>query len=134
MAVKIEKGTALGTLSIMPLIDVVFLLLIFFLVASRFAEEERSIAVNLPDASEAQPLITRPKETIVNIKKNGDYLVNGSTVSAPRLDEILRQAAVDNPGRAVNIRSDENVPVKHLFYAINLCLKYRLPHSEVVRK
>jgi len=134
MAVNIEKGTTLETLSLTPLIDIVFLLLIFFLVATHFADEERSITMNLPDASEAQPLITRPKETIINIKKTGDYIVNGTTVTAPRLNEILRQAATDNPGRAVNIRADENVPVKHLFYAINLCLKYRLPHSEVVRK
>jgi len=134
MAVKIEKGTALGTLSLLPLIDVVFLLLIFFLVTSQFAEEERSITMNLPDASEAQPLITQPKETIVNIKTDGTYIVRGSTVTGARLDEILRQAAADNPGRAVNIRADEDVSVKHLFYAINLCLKYRLPHSEVVRK
>ena len=134
MAVKIDKGTALGTLSLLPLIDIVFLLLIFFLVATHFADEERSITMNLPDASEAQPLITRPKETIVNIKTDGTYIVHGSAVTGARLDEILRQAAADNPGRAVNIRADENVSVKHLFYAINLCLKYRLPHSEVVRK
>ena len=44
MAVKIKKGAALGALSITPLIDVVFLLLIFFLVATRFEEAERELS------------------------------------------------------------------------------------------
>ena len=51
MAVKIKKGTALGALSLTPLIDIVFLLLIFFLVATRFAEEDRERDVELPSAS-----------------------------------------------------------------------------------
>ena len=53
MAVKIDKGSALDSLSLTPLIDIVFLLLIFFLVATKFAEEERELAVMLPEASEA---------------------------------------------------------------------------------
>ena len=56
MAVRIDKGSALDSLSLTPLIDIVFLLLIFFLVATKFAEEERELAVMLPEASEAQPL------------------------------------------------------------------------------
>ena len=48
MTVKIRKSTVLQSLSMTPLIDVVFLLLIFFLVATRFAEEERSMEMKLP--------------------------------------------------------------------------------------
>ena len=43
MAVNINKGQALGALSLTPLIDVVFLLLIFFLVATKFAEEDKEM-------------------------------------------------------------------------------------------
>ena len=53
MAVKIKQGRALAALSMTPLIDVVFLLLIFFLVATRFEQEDRELDVVLPSASEA---------------------------------------------------------------------------------
>ena len=56
MAIKFDKSTAIGTLSLTPLIDIVFLLLIFFLVATEFAKEEREMKVVLPAASEAKPL------------------------------------------------------------------------------
>ncbi len=62
MTVKIDKGMALSSLSLTPLIDVVFLLLIFFLVATRFEQEEREIDLALAQASNAQPLITKPNK------------------------------------------------------------------------
>ena len=52
MAVRIRKSSVLQSLSLTPLIDVVFLLLVFFLVATRFAEEDRQLDVKLPTASE----------------------------------------------------------------------------------
>ena len=54
MTVKIKKSTALGALNITPLIDIVFLLLIFFLVTSRFEAEEQALAIDPPQASEAR--------------------------------------------------------------------------------
>ena len=59
MAVKIQKGNALASLSITPLIDVVFLLIIFFLVASHFTNQENAVEVDLPKADEAKEEIRR---------------------------------------------------------------------------
>ena len=74
MAVQLDKGTSLFSLSLTPLVDVVFLLLIFFLVATEFArEEERQMDLLLPEASEAQPLTTRPREMFVNVDDEGRY-------------------------------------------------------------
>jgi biopolymer transport protein ExbD len=134
MSVKINKGSALDMLNLTPLIDMVFLLLIFFLVASEFSEEERALLVNLPDASEAQPLILSPKDTVVSIRADGSYFVNGATVSGSRLDELLTQVAADNPGSTVNVRSDEEAPSKHLFFVLNTCKKHRLNHTAVTKK
>ena len=55
MSVKLNRTSAVGSLSITPLIDVVFLLLIFFLVSSRFAEEERELDLNLPASQKHCP-------------------------------------------------------------------------------
>ncbi len=55
MAVVIKKSSALNKLNLTPMIDVVFQLLIFFLVAAKFEEEERNMPLPLPQASEAMP-------------------------------------------------------------------------------
>ena len=107
MAVKLEKGSALSSLSLTPLIDIVFLLLIFFLVATRFAEEEREMKVTLPSASEAKPLSAQPKEIFVNVTKDGTYIVHRKVVNADALENILQQASANNPGQSAIIRADE---------------------------
>ena len=124
MAVNIDKGSALDGLSLTPLIDVVFLLLIFFLVATRFAEEDYAMRMPLPEASEARPLTSTPDQTCINIDATGRYFIGGKVFALADLDQLLRQAWVNNPGRAsVRIRADERCQSKWLVGAANACLK-----------
>ena len=127
MVVNIDKGQALGNIRLMPLIDVVFLLLIFFLVATRFAEEERELDVLLPDASEAQPLTSKPGELFINIDQQGRYYVTGKTLALDELHRTLRTAAVNNPGRvSVIIRADKRVVWSYVVAAMNACNKAKI--------
>jgi biopolymer transport protein ExbD len=127
MAVTIDTGKALSTLSLTPLIDIVFLLLIFFLVATRFAEEEREMDVLLPDASEARPLISKPGELFINVDQQGRYFVTGKILTVPELDRVLRAAAVNNPGRvSVIIRADKRVVWNYVVAAMNACNKAKI--------
>ena len=122
MAVDIKKGSALAALNITPLIDVVFLLLIFFLVATRFAEEDREMDVQLPTASEAMPLTVEPHEIFVNIDHNGQIYVDQRAVDIPELQAILQRAIVDNPvGQSVVIRADKRVEFQHPVSVMNIC-------------
>jgi len=122
MAVKINKGTSLDVLSMTSLIDVVFLLLIFFLVATRFAQEDRELEVQLPAASEAKPLIASPKEVFVNIDKDGGYYVEGKTLGADEVEHVLRRAAANNPlNQTVIIRADKRVQFEFVVTVMNLC-------------
>jgi biopolymer transport protein ExbD len=122
MAVKIKKGSALGALSLTPLIDVVFLLLVFFLVATRFAQEDRELEVELPTASEARPLTEEPKELFVNIDKDGNYFVSGQRLAASEVEVALRQAVADNPvNQSVVIRADKRVPFDFVVTVMDLC-------------
>ena len=135
MAVRIDKGTALSNLSLTPLIDIVFLLLIFFLVATRFAEEEREMDVQLPDASEAKPLTSEPRELFVNIDERGRYYVTGKMVTLPELDPILKAAWVNNPGRAsVVIRADKRVAWQYVVGAMNACNKAKIRDYRVTTR
>jgi biopolymer transport protein ExbD len=123
MAVSIKKGRS-GTLDFTPMIDMVFNLLIFFLVATKFEEEERSMDVNLPTASAAVPLTVRPKELTVNIDKDGRYFIARREVTARQLEESLREASAANPGRqTVYIRADKHCPWQFVVTAMDLCNK-----------
>jgi biopolymer transport protein ExbD len=129
MAVKINKGQALGSISvsIMPLLDVIFLLLIFFLVATRFAEAEREMDVLLPDASEARALTSKPGELFINIDRQGRYYVTGKLLTLDELQPVLRAAYVNNPGRvSAIIRADERCAYGHVIAAKNACLKEKI--------
>ena len=82
-------------LDITPLIDIVFLLLIFFMVMTRFDEEDYKLDVVLPTASEAQPLIAQPRELFINIDEQGNFFVRAQPYDIKQLEELL----VQNGGR-----------------------------------
>ncbi|MGQ9504756.1 MAG: ExbD/TolR family protein [Thermogutta sp.] len=119
-----NKSRALESLTMTPLIDVVFNLLIFFLIASKFAEEERELPVKLPEASEAQPLMSKPKELFINIDQDGRYYVGGKTLTLSQLETVLVEAWSANPSRTtVIVRADENCRLQPVVSAINACKK-----------
>ena len=112
-------------MSLTPLIDVVFLLLIFFLVATRFAEADRELDVQLPTASEAQPMTVKPKVLFVNIDPEGRYFVGKKVLQAAEVEEVIERAAINNPlHQSVRVRADRRVPIEHVVVVINACKKY----------
>jgi biopolymer transport protein ExbD len=124
MAVNIKKSSALNKLNLTPMIDVVFQLLIFFLVATRFEEEERELDLLLPQADEAMARIAKPKELFVNLDQSGKIILNGRQVSQDALLAQLRQAQTNNPGRqTVIVRGDERCDLKHVVAVMNLCAR-----------
>ena len=124
MAVKINKGKAFESINLTSVMDLVFLLLIFFLVASRFAQEDRELDVVLPSASEARPLTVAPKEMFVNVDKDGKYFVDGRIVGVEDLEAILRQAVANNPAsQSVIIRADKRVVFDFVVGVMNACNK-----------
>lgn len=123
MAVK-AKQQALGSLSVTPLIDVVFLLLIFFLVATRFADEEREIEIELPTASQALPLTAEPRELFINIDDQGQYFVDGEVRHLEAVEQLLTRAVANNPmTQTVIIRADRHADWEHVLAAFDLCKK-----------
>jgi biopolymer transport protein ExbD len=135
MSVEINKGQALGTLNITPMIDIVFLLLIFFLVASKFAEEDAELEVELPDASAAMPMTQQPLEVEINIARDGSFYIDGNTYDADGLRQVLRQAEANNPGnQRVSIRVDKRVASQALVTAIDTCKQVGIVGYSIVTK
>jgi biopolymer transport protein ExbD len=122
MSVQLHKGRALGLLDLTPMIDVVFNLLIFFMVVSQFASEERDLKVVLPDGSEAMPLTVKPREIFINVDQDGRYFVRSREVTAEELSQLLVQAALNNPAsQSVIIRADKRAAWDFVATAMRLC-------------
>lgn len=132
MAITIRKGKALEALNLTPLIDVVFLLLIFFLVATRFAQEDRELPVQLPSASSALPMTMEPNELVINVDANGDYIVRGKPMTLVVLEEVVSKAVADNPiHQVVVIRSDRSTAVQSVVTVMDLCTKLKVPSYKI---
>ncbi|QDV27180.1 Biopolymer transport protein ExbD [Aureliella helgolandensis] len=113
-----------------PLIDVVFLLLIFFLVASRLNQEDRELDVPLPSAANAMPMTVEPQELIVNIDQRGSLYVNGEYMQSEQFEQLLRKSVLDNPlGQSVMIRADRSVPLQTPVSVMDICLKCGAAYS-----
>ncbi len=125
MAVKIRKATASQALTMTPLIDVVFLILVFFLVATRFEEADRQLDVSLPSAEQAQPDVMRPDDLMVDMNDSGTCFVEGREVNIDALEDVIRDRVASNPNtQAVKIRADKNVTLQDVVTVMNLCKRY----------
>lgn len=127
---KIPDSERDEEMNLTPMIDVVFLLLIFFLVATRFDEQEKLVSINLAEILQAQPLAGGGQELVVNVTKDGTFNVAGKDYSEEQLVVILHEAALRNPGnQRVQIRADQTVQFKYPLTVIGICKKEELPYS-----
>ncbi|MDX1944558.1 MAG: biopolymer transporter ExbD [Pirellulaceae bacterium] len=122
MAVQLNKGRAANLLDLTPMIDMVFNLLIFFMVVSQFAKEDQQMNVLHPAGSEAMPLTAKPKEIFVNIDQQGRYFIGARQMTEEEVGAYLRQAAIDNPvSQSVVIRADKRTAWDVVATAMRLC-------------
>ncbi len=124
MAIKLKQSTVAGTLSLTPLIDVVFLLLIFFLVTSEFEDEERRLDIVLPNATSAVPMTGQPREIIIDITAEGSIFMRGQPTTLVELEQLLRRAVANNPtNQTAVIRADQETPFQPVVSVMDACNK-----------
>jgi len=95
-----------GGINLTPMVDVVFLLLIFFLAATTFATEEVALDLRLPQARSGQAG-KGDKPLVVNVFADGKLLVDGREVTLQALQQKLQAAAGRNAEQAVLVRGDQ---------------------------
>jgi len=133
--VKIKRSTVAGTLSLTPLIDVVFLLLIFFLVTSEFEEDERRLDIILPTASTAVPMTSKPREIIVDIGADGEMYLHGQATPMDELRRLMTIAVGDNPtNQSVVIRADHRASFQPVVSVMDLCNQTGISNCSVTTK
>ena len=102
-----------------PLIDCVFLLLIFFLVATTLKDMHREIPVTLPHADAAVETETRPETLVLGVDKFGRRYANGQPATITVLFEQIRLAKQE--GRFVRIKADEDARWKRVLEILEIC-------------
>ncbi|MDP9185802.1 MAG: biopolymer transporter ExbD [Verrucomicrobiota bacterium] len=104
-----------------PLVDVLLLLLIFFLLTWNAARNENELDVKVPKASAAKEKSAPVGDVVVNVKADGNVVVNRRTLNAAELTDLLKSLVQLNSEQAVIIRGDEAGAYKNIIGVLNIC-------------
>lgn len=121
MRIRDEDGSDELVMNLAPMIDVVFLLLIFFMVATTFVEKEKEMALDLPQAESGDEEESTPEEIVINIMRDGRIIVAGKEVDRAALIESLTRVARRDPETPVTIRGDKEVFHEHVVAVMDAC-------------
>lgn len=94
------------TINLTPMIDVVFLLVIFFMVGSKFSESESRIDVSVPSVGPMTAISRVPDERVVELTSGGEVLLDGSPITNEELLQTLSAQFAEYPGLKVVVRAD----------------------------
>lgn len=125
MPLKITRDDEL-TLNLTPMIDVVFLLIIFFMVGSRFSEiseSERDISLSVPAVQHADTLTQPPRSKIINVYADGKVTLDQQPVSLVELAERLSSARAEYRQTSVVIRGDGQALHQYVADVLATCRK-----------
>jgi len=122
VAIAIKRSAGVGNLSLTPMIDVVFLLLIFFLVTSEFEDEEQRLKIVLPTASSATPMTRKPREIVIDIDPEGRVFLRGQATEFEELERLLTAAVSENPtNQSAIIRADGATSFQPVVSVMDIC-------------
>ncbi len=127
MKFELKKTSGKRRVDMTPMIDCVFQLLLFFLVASNFQEQARvsgegELGASLPSVAAAMPMVMKPREMIVNVDSTGEFYLDGELHTEEALTSRFQRAQTDNPGNnSVVIRGNEGADWKFVARVMSLC-------------
>jgi len=117
MKLFIKKNKPLD-INVAPLIDIVFLLLIFFMLASEFTDFK---TIDLVSPSESNTNIEITKlPIIINLSETGTIHVNSETIEKNNLSNFLKTTLTENSSKKVVINTDENTKINLLIDIIDI--------------
>ena len=104
-----------------PMVDVLFNLLIFFLLATTIAQVEREMKIALPFASASGPISAAVREFIINVDGQGKTFVAGREIEAGDLQTMVQEAVATNPEQKVTVRGDRTVAYANIVSVLDIC-------------
>jgi len=115
------QGESEEPFNLVPLMDMAFNLLIFFMAATSFTQIEKDMNVQLPRTAPFQTMSAPPKQLVINIRQDGSSVVAGKTYTNDELARLIQTEIKPDPNRAVLIRADERSLMKYFAGVATLC-------------
>ncbi len=123
MAIKIPRDDD-SSINLTPLIDIVFLLIIFFMVGTRFSElneAEKNIAIQVPQVTDAKALTSAPRKRVINVFEDGRIQLDDTEVTIEGLYTNLADAKQQYRKLGVVVRGDEKSLYQNVARVIATC-------------
>jgi biopolymer transport protein ExbD len=122
-------------INLSSMIDVMFILIIFFLVTTTFKEEEIDHMVNLPTDARNQSL-TQSTDTLVkiNIRKSGAFVIQGKQVTEEEINKYMETELQKKPELKVLIRCDQEAKHRFLADIMSICRFVGVPRANIAVK
>jgi len=121
MRIRDVQAEAEEPFNLVPLTDMAFNLLIFFMAATSFTQIEKDMNVQLPRTVPFNSASAPPKPLIINIQQDGSTIVSGKKYNEPELAKLVQAQLKSEPGGAVLIRADERSMMKYFAAVATLC-------------
>ena len=121
MNFRSKNGARLPEVQFTSLIDVVFLLLCFFITTSVFSQWEYEVDIVLPTAQSGKMPDRLPGEVIINLTREGDIILNQQKLTTLQLKERLVRLARFFPGQPVVLRADNQTVYENVMGVIDIC-------------
>ncbi|HWB59212.1 MAG TPA: biopolymer transporter ExbD [Chthoniobacteraceae bacterium] len=106
---------------IAPMVDILLVLLVFFIVTWNFALTENELDVKIPNAQNAKSTDQYVGQVVVNVKSDGSFVFNRQAISPDALKGKLTDLAKLYPDQAVILRGDERVPYESIAQVLDIC-------------
>jgi len=106
-----------------PLIDIVFLTLVFFMVTSVYGALEAELDITLPTADSAVKSERGQGEIFINLESNGAIIVNEREMDLEELQAVLDRVAQYFPGGSVIVRGDTQAQLGRAIQILDACRK-----------
>jgi biopolymer transport protein ExbD len=104
-----------------PMIDVVFLLLCFFITTAVFSQWENEVDIVLPTAQSGKLPDRLPGEVVVNVSRDGTVTINSNVLRTDDLINRLTRLARLFPGQPIIVRADRATAYQHVMTVVDAC-------------
>ncbi|MEX2607959.1 MAG: biopolymer transporter ExbD, partial [Kiritimatiellia bacterium] len=115
-----KKKNAPPEVAMSPLIDAVFLLLIFFLVATMYKKKDRDIDILPPVSRSASRVLTDDKNVMLGVDREGTLFWEGVPSSRGEIHRRIRELGLNDPDRQVRVDADAEAPFEQVAELLNL--------------
>ena len=120
MPIKLNQDDA-PTLNLTPMIDIVFLLIIFFMVGTKFTEIEQQLELSVPHVSDGATDVKEPDQCVVAVFHNGTVALDDSMMSLTELESRLIERMQDGRELNVIIRGDAQGAFQNVADVLSAC-------------